>query len=345
MLVFEGGGLVNSLINKLPFELHIPGGYQYCGSGTKLQKRLARGDPEINPLDAACKQHDIAYSQHSSLEERHKADKELENRAWERVKSKDASIGEKTAALLIVDNSVTYGSRQTSCSEEVFRSLGDLFFHSLNRFSERIFQYLADTNEKTTYADILIWSVRVATKLKERGITEHDIICSCSHNQKFSVIPFIATQFLGAVICNLDPKLSHIDTVHLLKLIQPKILFVAEESLDFIESCLKKANVTTNIVVFDDSTTAVIFCSSGTTGLPKGIRLSHRALIKSASTYISLDTNNPMAPSILLMYPTLYWISAAFSLIRVTLMGFASVICKDFDAAHTWKVIEKYKVS
>uniref|UniRef100_A0A6P7GWD5 Uncharacterized protein LOC114343089 n=1 Tax=Diabrotica virgifera virgifera TaxID=50390 RepID=A0A6P7GWD5_DIAVI len=101
MLVVKGEGLLNTLINKLPFELHIPGGYQYCGPGTKLKKRLARGDPGINPLDAACKQHDIAYSHHTSLEERHKADKELENRAWERFKSKDASFGEKSAALIV----------------------------------------------------------------------------------------------------------------------------------------------------------------------------------------------------------------------------------------------------
>ncbi|CAH1283169.1 unnamed protein product [Diabrotica balteata] len=266
----------------------------------------------------------------------------------------------------------TYKNHQTTSSEPKFRSLGDLFFHSLNRFSERIFQYLDDTNEIITYSDILEWSVSVATKLKERGITENDIICSCSHNQKFSAIPFIATQFLGAVICNLDPKLSHIDTVHLLKLIQPKIFFVAEESLHFIEKCLNKANITTDMVVFgksnkytqfseyiisvdkrnfklksilDNSAPAAIFCSSGTTGLPKGICLSHRALIKSATLNISLDTNEPTVPSIILMYPTLYWISAAFSLIRATLMGFASVVCKDFDPAHTWKLIEKYKVT
>ncbi|XP_072402738.1 luciferin 4-monooxygenase-like isoform X2 [Diabrotica undecimpunctata] len=264
-----------------------------------------------------------------------------------------------------------YENHQTTSSEPMFRSLGDLFFHSLNKFSERIFQYLDDTNEKITYSDILEWSVSVATKLKERGITENDIICSCSHNQKFSAIPFIATQFLGAVICNLDPKLSHIDTVHLLKLIQPKILFVAEESLHFIEKCLNKANVTTDMVVFgksnkytqfseyvisvnkrnfklktilDNSAPAAIFCSSGTTGLPKGICLSHKALIKSANLNISLDSNDPMVPNIILMYPTLYWISAAFNLIRATLMGFASVVCKDFDPAHTWKLIEKYKV-
>ncbi|KAJ8979793.1 hypothetical protein NQ317_007703 [Molorchus minor] len=78
----RGRGIVNTLINKLPFELHLPGGYQYCGPGTKLQKRLARGDPGINKLDKACKQHDIAYSQ-SDLAARHKADYQLEQTAWE----------------------------------------------------------------------------------------------------------------------------------------------------------------------------------------------------------------------------------------------------------------------
>ena len=52
-LVTTGGGVVSSalnllgkpisaLVNKsidlLPIELHLPGGYQYCGPGTKLKK-------------------------------------------------------------------------------------------------------------------------------------------------------------------------------------------------------------------------------------------------------------------------------------------------------------------
>jgi len=57
----HGGGLVHKLINTLPFEVHIPG-YNFCGPGTNLQKRLERGDQGINPLDEACKEHDIAYS-------------------------------------------------------------------------------------------------------------------------------------------------------------------------------------------------------------------------------------------------------------------------------------------
>lgn len=80
--------------------MHVPG-YQYCGPGTKLKKRLARGDSGINGLDTACKAHDIAYAQHKSLSERHKADKVLEEAAWRRVKSADAKLGEKATAWAV----------------------------------------------------------------------------------------------------------------------------------------------------------------------------------------------------------------------------------------------------
>lgn len=95
-----GYGLLNSIIDKLPFEAHLPG-YQYCGPGTKLSKRLARGDSGINGLDAACKAHDIAYNTHKGDAERTEADKLLSKEAWRRVTSSDAGIGERTAALAV----------------------------------------------------------------------------------------------------------------------------------------------------------------------------------------------------------------------------------------------------
>lgn len=96
----RGKGIINSVINKLPFELHLPS-YQYCGPGTKLKKRLARNDPGINELDRACKQHDIAYSQSNDVAERNRADDILAGKAWQRFKSKDASVGERAAALSV----------------------------------------------------------------------------------------------------------------------------------------------------------------------------------------------------------------------------------------------------
>jgi hypothetical protein len=100
--MYSGRGIVDSLINKLPFEAHVPG-YQYCGPWTKLKRRLARQDPGINPLDAACKQHDIAYSKYKNISDRHKADKILEEAAWNRVKAKDSRFGEKATAWAVTN--------------------------------------------------------------------------------------------------------------------------------------------------------------------------------------------------------------------------------------------------
>lgn len=97
------GKAINKGIDLLPIELHLPGGYQYCGPGTKLDKRLRRGDPGINPLDKACKEHDIAYSQSSDTSKRAVADKILSERAWQRVLAKDASVGEKAAAWAVTN--------------------------------------------------------------------------------------------------------------------------------------------------------------------------------------------------------------------------------------------------
>lgn len=96
------GAILNRTIDALPVELHIPG-YQYCGPGTKLATRLARGDPGINKLDAACKQHDIAYATFSDSTNRAQADKVLAERAWQRVKSPNASLGEKATAWAVTN--------------------------------------------------------------------------------------------------------------------------------------------------------------------------------------------------------------------------------------------------
>lgn len=103
MIIYHGEGLLNRAINSLPIELHIPG-YNFCGPGTKLKKRLLRGDNGINDLDNACKEHDISYSKSKSdLKLRHHADKILQEKAWSRVVSKDASIKEKAAALAVTN--------------------------------------------------------------------------------------------------------------------------------------------------------------------------------------------------------------------------------------------------
>ncbi|XP_065207593.1 uncharacterized protein LOC135836595 [Planococcus citri] len=94
-----GRGIINSMINNLPFEMHMPG-YNYLGPGTKLEKRLNAGSQPINKLDELAMNHDIAYSKSKNLDDRHAADYNLQEGAWNRVLADDAGLGEKAVAWL-----------------------------------------------------------------------------------------------------------------------------------------------------------------------------------------------------------------------------------------------------
>ena len=67
---------IQKWIGKTGLEFHWPG-YQYMGPGTKLEKRLKRGDPGINRLDRIAKQHDIDYSRAKNLQDKWKADEKM----------------------------------------------------------------------------------------------------------------------------------------------------------------------------------------------------------------------------------------------------------------------------
>jgi hypothetical protein len=136
---YRGESLVNSLVNKLPFEIHISG-YNYSGPRTKLSKRLARGDQGVNKLDEACKEHDIAYNNHEDLQERHKADIVLLGKAKERLHSLNASLGEKAAALGVANIMKTKVKLGMGCKpkiqkrkRQILKRDKGLRFHDLTR--------------------------------------------------------------------------------------------------------------------------------------------------------------------------------------------------------------------
>jgi hypothetical protein len=92
--------LLNRAVDALPVELHLPG-YNFCGPGTKLEARLARGDRGINALDEACREHDIAYATYKDNERRRVADRKLAAKAWERVKAWNSGVSERAYAAAV----------------------------------------------------------------------------------------------------------------------------------------------------------------------------------------------------------------------------------------------------
>lgn len=133
---FTGEGFLNTLINKLPFELHLPG-YNYCGPGTKLEERLQRGDVGINPLDEACKNHDIASSKFKDLPNRHEADKILLRHALNRMSSSNASWKEKLAAAGVsaaMDSKLKLGMGCNSAIKPMKNLVLHFYKHTFTKF-------------------------------------------------------------------------------------------------------------------------------------------------------------------------------------------------------------------
>lgn len=178
---------LNSAINKLGVEMHIPG-YQYCGPGTHLKKRLERGDPGINPLDKACREHDIAYNQYKDLKDRHRADKVLASRAWQRVTAKDSSIGERLASLAVaklMKSKVQFGLglKKRKMKTKKFPTYVKEIMGAIKR-------------SPSTNANKISNAVRIANKLKTNNIrlpTSGRIITL----KKGGFLPFLIPLFAG----------------------------------------------------------------------------------------------------------------------------------------------------
>lgn len=74
----RGRGIVNKLINRLPFEMHLPG-HQFTGPGTQLLHGKTRLNPNltfkawskpINRVDQAAYKHDVCYLQNKDTKTR-----------------------------------------------------------------------------------------------------------------------------------------------------------------------------------------------------------------------------------------------------------------------------------
>ena len=93
----ENNSVLDKLIDLLPFEMHMPG-YKFCGPGIRLAERIQRGYIDINPLDEACRQHDLAYNNPSS--NHRQADRILAEYAFSHMLAGETPPEERTVAMM-----------------------------------------------------------------------------------------------------------------------------------------------------------------------------------------------------------------------------------------------------
>ncbi len=222
-----------------------------------------------------------------------------------------------------------------------YKDLLDLFDTSVKRFPTRVAMRIerGGRKEQYTFEDVKELTMRAAGFLAENGIKQNDRVILFSHNMPEWGISYFGILKTGATAIPIDPASSVEEIVNFARtgeasaiILSPKL---ADENLDLAEK-LSEAGVELNVWTFEEvfemqseqeearrnallppkilsNSVASLIFTSGTTGIPKAVMLSHKNfvnMISMLSSVLDMDINDGVL-SVLPMHHT-FEFSAGF---------------------------------
>ncbi|XP_012240593.1 luciferin 4-monooxygenase [Bombus vosnesenskii] len=253
-------------------------------------------------------------------------------------------------------------------------TLGQLILNQLSIRGSWVAQINAYTGKSQTFKDILDISRKLAIAFNREGLKKDDRIAICSENNLEFCPVVCAAFYLGITVCPLNPLYTERELKHALNISKPKYIFVSAIGAkniykvipqlfwlpklimltEAINSKLPSIKTLTSNIIIDNNFHAcsvdvndhvtVISCSSGTTGLPKGVMLTDKnflSVIKNLAVASPNIVNTNTTGLALLPFFHVY----SFSVMLVALVfGNKNVILPRFEEKLFLHAIEKYKI-
>lgn len=210
-----------------------------------------------------------------------------------------------------VNNNIIYRP-DTSSKYEDEPSLGHLIVHNLEKAGDQVMLVSGITGEKLTAIDLVRKSVEVSKGLLAAGIDQGDVVSIMSENRFEFASILLGTIFNNSILAPINNSYSEREIDHALRLSKPKVVFASAEVSQKVIKVAKSLSFVQKVILLDDehstdnkamkmreflcpkklenvcfelrpvekkSTVCLIMCSSGTTGLPKGVQITQQGVI------------------------------------------------------------------
>ncbi|GAB0086926.1 hypothetical protein DMENIID0001_011510 [Sergentomyia squamirostris] len=265
-----------------------------------------------------------------------------------------------------------YGSVYHPCV-----TMGRGILLALNMDPDRTHQISADDDTRMTNREVYEATLKIAWNLQKRGCSKGDVIAIMALNSHHVTTAALAGLYLAAPVNGLDPNFTESETSHMLNMAEPKFIFCDNTVVKILMKVVSDLKLTTRLIVFgqkvdklwhiDDflegditsdeikyliscppkvnkNDVSIILCSSGTTGLSKGILCSHEIFLKSFTTSPFLKFVE--RGNTILSYSTIYWPTYIITLLGATFCGATKIITKErFTPEGFMRIVQKYQLS
>ncbi|OIT36281.1 PREDICTED: 4-coumarate--CoA ligase 2-like [Nicotiana attenuata] len=257
-------------------------------------------------------------------------------------------------------------------------------FENISQFSSRTCLINSATGATYTYADVELTSKRVAIGLYKLGIQQRDVIMLLLPNSPEFVFAFLGASFRGAISTTANPFYTPSEITKQAKASNVKLIITQSCYVDKVKSfaeenevkimctdnsppeygCLSFAELITDqseednhnydyntilsdIEIFSDDVVALPY-SSGTTGLPKGVMLTHKGLVTSIAQQVDGENPNLYFNSedvIMCVLPLFHIYSLNSVLLCGLRVGATILIMQKFEIKGLMELVEKYRVT
>ncbi|PIA28645.1 hypothetical protein AQUCO_06800071v1 [Aquilegia coerulea] len=245
-------------------------------------------------------------------------------------------------------------------------------FENISEFSSRPCLINGTTGEIHTYENVELIARKVASGLNKIGIQQGQVIMILLPNSPEFVFAFLGASYRGAIVTTANPFYTPAEIAKQAKASNTRLIITLASYVDKLkelaqdddvkvmcidsppEGCLHFSELIQSdetelpdVKIRPDDVVALPY-SSGTTGLPKGVMLTHKGLVTSVAQQV--DGENPnlyyhKEDVVVCVLPMFHIYSLNSVLLCGLRVGAAILILPKFEIKQLMELVEKYKVT